>query len=580
MKRNKFAKTVSVFLVTSILAANAFFIFPEKPEAHAQGMVADLAEACLGGLVKSLVGEEIAGALDSAVDWVKEGLGIGGLNSQVPVEEKDLQGKVAMDTIETCLIAVKEIAIRIAREILKKQLLDQIVDQTINWIQNGEEPRFTTNFGDMFSEAVDAGLGETIRQVGLGEFCDGALRTRIQINLSKPAPFYKKSSCTLTQVVGNIAAFKEDFKNGSWIGIQETVNPQNNRHGNYLLAMEKILEETEKTEKESQAKIAGGGGFQPQEICVQWALMKPSGIYWLEIEGNPGSVIVHRPTESDKEYLNPSTPPNHLHSEKLAQGGYWRCERLEVVTPTQTIADATSKVVNSDVDYILNAEDLETYASAIFDAAINRLTKEAVTGLRDFTTKAMDEGRDHNSAINNAASGYGNALSGQSLASGIEAGVRGRLSQQANGLGGALEQASSTLAAIASANDGLIVALKNSSVPRGLTQCIPTNPYFTVTPSTFLPNQVLSEAEERKNTWLPQEFTSLVDAKNAITQLISDLGGNSLTTQVLSGILSQIQETLSDKITGYETILAQVNADKSTAEENRDLCNGGTTPNP
>ena len=576
MKNKEIMKrSVVAFFIFMFLATNAFLLVPPK-KVVAQGLVADLAEACVGGLVKTILGDEIAEALSDATNWVKDQLGLGVLNDKVPTDDSKTQGQIKLSTLELCLTAVKEIAIRIAREILKKQLLDQIVDQTVNWIQNGETPRFTTNFGDMFNEAVDAGLGETIREIGLGEFCDGPVKAKIRINLTKPARFYERSSCTLSKVVGNIEAFKESFKNGGWIGIQEAISPQNNRHGVYLLAMEKMLEDSEAKERATQAETASAGGFQPQKICTRWALMTSSGIYWLETPGNPSTWIIHT-TESDKEHQDPNNPPNNLHADKIAIGGKWQCENTQIITPTQTIADATSKAVSSDIDYILNAEDLETYASAILDAAINRLTKDSVTGLVKLTTKTQEE---HQQNISNASAGVTSATKGETMTPGIERGIRAQLSQQAGGLSTILNQASTTLDTIKKTNNELIKTLDNTETPRGLTQCIGSNVLFGVVPSTFSPNQKVAEGLTRKNSWIPQEVQEIAQTKQSLTQFLGNLNGGSVSTQTLSESFRSLQETIGGKNTEYQTELSQVTTDKTIATTNRDLCNnGGNVPN-
>jgi hypothetical protein len=560
--KNPYLKIFTSFFISVFLATNVFLLIPPKP-VQAQGLVADLAEACVGGLVKTLLGDEIAGALEDAVDWAKGALGLSVLDNKVPTDDSKTQGQIKLSTIEVCLTAVKEIAIRIARAILKKQLLDQIVDQTIQWIQDGTQPKFVGNFGEFFNDAVDAGIGETIREIGLGEFCDGPVKAKIQINLTKPARFYERASCTLSDVVGNIEAFKENFKNGSWIGIQEAVSPQNNRHGIYLLAMEKMLEETEKEDKAAQAEIVGSGGFNAQKTCVLWVLTDINKRYLADTSGS----LIYDYTE--KSINDPPPPPANAPA-----GSTFICDPMGevVVTPAKTIGDSVSKAVTSDIDYILNAEDLETYASAILDAAINRLTKDAVTGIRNLGTTSQS---DHQQNITNASGEYNNAMSGQSLAAGIEAGVRGQITAQANGLSGGLDQASSTLDAIAIANEALIKVLDNSGTPRGLTQCIATNAQFVITPSTFSPNAVLSDALSRKNTWIPQEIQNLAQARQSTAQLISNLGGNSMTVNILSQILQGLQETVTEKNAEYQSILSEITADTGTATTNRDACGGG-----
>ena len=63
-----------------------------------------------------------------------------------------------------------------------------------------------------------------------------------------------------------------------------------------------------------------------------------------------------------------------------------------VTTPGDTIGAITAKAVGSDIDYLLSADDLGAYVSAIANAAINRLIVAGVSGLTGVPTRNAPPG--------------------------------------------------------------------------------------------------------------------------------------------------------------------------------------------
>ena len=59
-----------------------------------------------------------------------------------------------------------EWAFKTAKEILKKQLLDMMVDQIVAYIQGGGTPKFITDWPGFFRDAVDQAGGKFLQQIG------------------------------------------------------------------------------------------------------------------------------------------------------------------------------------------------------------------------------------------------------------------------------------------------------------------------------------------------------------------------------------------------------------------------------
>src|SRR3989344_1675278 len=74
----------------------------------------------------------------------------------VPVFETNpiLNGVLPLD-IPNLAEMTFEWAFKMAVEILRRQLLNMIVDQIVAWIQGGGTPRFITDWNGFFADAID-----------------------------------------------------------------------------------------------------------------------------------------------------------------------------------------------------------------------------------------------------------------------------------------------------------------------------------------------------------------------------------------------------------------------------------------
>ncbi len=235
---------------------------------------------------------------------------------------------------------------KLAVEVLKRQLLNMIVDQIVVWIQGGGEPKFITNWPGFFRDAVDQAGGKFLQQIGLSQLCS-PFRPLLRAAFIPIPTFSDRTSCTLSQIGVNIDEFLKDFKKGNWIAWQEMVlRPQNNVYGAYVMAWDQY-----EIEKSAAAKVAAA-----------------------EAQAGRGFLNVKRCLETDAEAFT-----NCVHSEvSVEECTKMTCTKWETVTPGAVVGDLAAKAVGSDIDYIVNAQDFKAYVAAITNAILNRMFAEGV----------------------------------------------------------------------------------------------------------------------------------------------------------------------------------------------------------
>lgn len=308
----------------------------------------------------------------------------GVLGREVPVEAKSTTKAVQQSACKQFFDRLADIAARTALNVLKKRILDAIVDQTINWIQGGGEPRFITDFGGFLDERVNEAVGDVVQQVGLGAVCQ-PFRRQLLFQLEQPGPFSQQVSCTLDQIVDNIENFYEDFSQGGWIAYNEIYRPRNNQYGALLITLDEQAKAKARAEAAATQEAIAGQGFRSTEQCLAWTR-------YAEI-GDRITIVGFQEVNSSFDYPNPTRAPQvDVDGSPLPSGSYWTCSNRSISTPGQILAGSTQKAIDVHTDNLINADDLTQWAAAIIDAGINRLIREGVRGLRNIQTRATSQG--------------------------------------------------------------------------------------------------------------------------------------------------------------------------------------------
>lgn len=375
-------KTITSFLTVIILANSLYFVLPEKTyAADGTGGANEVYQACVKSDTAAWIAAKVSGYLTDLL-W-KPG---------VSSNSGEVSWNVFWSDMADCLQKLWDVLIKIAFNKFKKRLLDRLTDDTVAWISGkGGKPKFITDFNSVLRGTADAALGDTIQALGAGKLCNNKLSVQLQLNLQSPkSNFSDNVSCTLSQVTKNIAAFGDNFKNGSWIAYQELNGLQNNKYGLQLLAADELARNQSKKAEVTKTEVASAKGFLSTKMCVTWSVI---GQPQLE-DGTMGTEIVLGTfsAANNNALIDPDKPPATPPAQAAAkiESDYpnskiknivCKPEDQRVTTPGETLATVLGNSFQNDQNALLNATDLTPYLSAIFDAAFNRLAKEGVRGL-------------------------------------------------------------------------------------------------------------------------------------------------------------------------------------------------------
>jgi hypothetical protein len=218
----------------------------------AAGLAACTAGIFLGGAGGAAVGATAAGA---AAASLVPGFIVAdpGLRAQTAVS----LGFQSNDTIrENFLNCITRGIARIA--------IEQITTSVVDWINSGfdGQPSFVQDYEQFFTDVADKAAGQYIEGSGLAFLCS-PFQLQVKIAIAQSYANRKSSSassCTLTNVVGNVEEFLNgNFAAGGWGGfLSLTTMPINNPYGAYIHGQISLGNEIASAQASAQANIKDG----------------------------------------------------------------------------------------------------------------------------------------------------------------------------------------------------------------------------------------------------------------------------------------------------------------------------------
>lgn len=158
-----------------------------------------------------------------------------------------------------------------AAEVLAQELVDKIVQSTINWANTGFEgnPAYVTDPKQYFTDVADGVAGEFIdKELGLGVLCS-PFQIQIRLALKDYYKPLKSYQCTLTDVIDNVGNSLDKGGWDEWFLI--TQNPANNPYGAFLEAQIELDSRLAQRLALEKDQLQANNYFRNWSECIKWS---------------------------------------------------------------------------------------------------------------------------------------------------------------------------------------------------------------------------------------------------------------------------------------------------------------------
>jgi len=242
---------------------------------------------------------------------------------------------------------------RVMRDVIAKRIIDYTVDETVKWVQGGGDPKFISDWNGFMKEAGEMAFDSVIKDAELSDICEPfALQLRVAL-IPETRFNRERVDCSISDIVANVQDFYDNFQNGGWLAYGESIKPQNNLYMQLVMFDDEINLRTAFNEDQRRQQAAAGQGFLSVSTCVENDAQE---LYESCIDGNGGT-----PDECA------------AYAEQAKQ-----CTKEEVQTPGTIVGKALGESMTSDQVWAAN---IQSWTSALVNAAINRLTREGVAAM-------------------------------------------------------------------------------------------------------------------------------------------------------------------------------------------------------
>ena len=253
-----------------------------------------------------------------------------------------------------------------------KQLLHQMTQDTINWINTGFKgsPTYLRDPGTFYKSLQDQAVYDFVAELNdpvkypfgaeIGQSLGATYECRKYTSI--PGNCFEKTAVfTLGAEIGDDwENFYSDFSVGGWGGwLAATQNPYNNPIDFQFAASQEIEARINAQQSEIREEVQTNGGFLSLRRCAEYK----DG----DTAADAGGGVDTFENSFDYEYSYFGEIDN--------------CARYEVTTPGSAIADQLNISLGSDRRQLELADEMNESLGAIFDATLNTLINMGLTGL-------------------------------------------------------------------------------------------------------------------------------------------------------------------------------------------------------
>ena len=240
-----------------------------------------------------------------------------------------------------------------------KALLQNITDETVNWINSGfnGSPAYITNPTHFLENIGDQATGALIGESGLlTSLCSPiSLNVRLAIALGQAGPSATGNpyTCTLSTIVDNVQGATingftaGDFSQGGWPAFASLAEPQNSFYGAYLEAESSLSTSIANRTQQKNNELLQGGGFLTFQTCTDDLSL----------------------TDEDAFY----DPTVQLDQAAFDKAGYNIYETCQNSTPGSTIKSSLDKALGTSQDSLVQASMIDEVIGALAGQLVNKV---------------------------------------------------------------------------------------------------------------------------------------------------------------------------------------------------------------
>jgi len=263
------------------------------------------------------------------------------------------------------------------RDIAAKRLMDYITQQTLDWINNGQEPTFVGNWNQFAKDAGNIAFDSVNSYLETGgvDLCSPFV-PQIQIMLQGTFIPSQPISCSIDNFLQNISNSTDMLKRGDWLSYSQVIMPENNPMGLYLISENRIYSEYMSQKEAKVNEAISSSGFLGQKTCAKLA----DG--WDE-----GKISDACKNDEDPSSCAQFLTQNH-------------CVSWDVKTPGSVAAQAVDTMVKSDSIW---AAGIHNFVSAVINALVSKVFQQGLSALRSSSIDTDQDfviGNDPNATAN------------------------------------------------------------------------------------------------------------------------------------------------------------------------------------
>lgn len=266
----------------------------------------------------------------------------------------------------------------VMRDVIAKRIIDYTVDETVKWVQGGGDPKFVSDWNGFMQEAGAMAFDSVIKEAGLTDICQPF---KFQLNIALiPEERIKKErvECSISDIVANVQNFYDNFQNGGWLAYGASIKPENNLYMQLVMFDDEIKLKSSFNADVKRQQSAAGQGFLSVSKCIE----DDSQALYDQCVAEGGD-----PNVECYDYANQNKT----------------CTKEKVQTPGSMVGKALGESITSDTQWAAN---IQTWTSALVNAAIKRVMKEGVAAMTGSKADAAPN-------YDPARSEYGDILSEQ-----------------------------------------------------------------------------------------------------------------------------------------------------------------------